>query len=120
YMQIYSLSQRCGFLFFLYISVVKMIAVSNFIGFLLAHYTILGPMTAYIVPEYQSRMNQSIPPDLQQLITTTGRNQSYLRRKFSNVVFYTDLGLGITTGQAPDSVGGTMPGRGRENRKSVV
>ena len=115
-MQIDSLTQRGGRVVYLYNSVEKMIAGADFNGFVRADYTILGPMTADIVPEYQSRMNQSIPPDLQQLITTTGRNQSYLRRKFSNVVFYTDLGLGINAGQAPDSVGGTMPGRGRKKK----
>lgn len=118
-MQIDSLTQRGGRVVYLYNSVEKMIGDADFNGFVRADYTILGPMTADVVPEYQARMNQSIPPDLQQLITTTGRNQSYLRRKFSNVVFYTDLGLGLGSGQAPDAVGGTMPGRNRGKQGAV-
>ena len=118
-MQIDSLTQRGGRVVYLYNSVEKMIGDADFNGFVRADYTILGPMTADVVPEYQARMNQSIPPDLQQLITTTGRNQSYLRRKFSNVVFYTDLGLGLGSGQAADTMGGTMLGRNR-NKKSGV
>lgn len=121
-MQIDSLTQRGGRVVYLYNSVEKMIADADFNAFVRADYTILGPMTADVVPEYQARMNQSIPPDLQQLITTTGRNQSYLRRKFTNVVFYTDLGLGISAGPSADSTGGTMPGRNRNTKaaESVV
>ena len=115
-MQIDSLTQRGGRVVYLYNSVEKMIDDADFNGFVRADYTILGPMTADVVPEYQARMNQSIPPDLQQLITTTGRNQSYLRRKFTNVVFYTDLGLGISAGSNADATGGTMPGRNRNTK----
>lgn len=112
-MQIDQLIQNGGRVAFLYNSVEKMIDEAAFNGFVKADYTILGPMTADVVPKYQERMNQSIPPDLQQLITMTGRNQSYLRRKFSNVVFYTDLGLGLSGRTARDSTGGSAPGRGR-------
>lgn len=115
-MQIDSLTQRGGRVVYLYNSVEKMIRDAEFNAFVRADYTILGPMTADVVPEYQARMNQSIPPDLQQLITTTGSNLSYLRRKFTNVVFYTDLGLGIRSQPQGDATGGVMPGRSRSHK----
>lgn len=115
-MQIEGMTQRGGRVVYLYNDVETMLDESKFNNFVQADYTILGPMTPDIVPEYQSKMNQSIPDDLQKLVTSSGRNQSYLRRGFTNVVFYTDLGLGLSvTTKSGDATGGTQPGRDTGN-----
>lgn len=119
-MQIDGMIQRGGRVVYLYNSVTKMLDESAFNQFVRADYTILGPMTPDIVPEYQAKMNQTIPDDLQRLVTASGRNQSYLRRKFANVVFYTDLGLGLSSStKSRDSTGGASPGTDTSSESEV-
>ncbi|MFK0249565.1 hypothetical protein ACIQUM_33115 [Amycolatopsis azurea] len=78
-----------------YNDVDQMLSDAGFNKFDAADYTLFGPMRDRTVTQYQQHMHQRIPPDLAQLITTTGANLTYLRRGVSNVVFHLDLALGI-------------------------
>lgn len=89
------LYQRGGRIAYLYNDVDKMLADSDFSRFDTADYTVLGPMRDGTVAEYRSQLHQDIPPDLERLITSRGQKISYLRRGHTNVVFHTDLALGI-------------------------
>ena len=60
-----------------------------------ADYTVLGPMTPRLIERYQEILHQRIPHDLAGLLCTRDANLSYLRRDVTNVVFYTDLALGV-------------------------
>lgn len=86
---------RGGRVAYLYNEVDAMLADSKFNRFDRADYTVLGPMTDGTVAEYQKQLGQDIPPDLERLVTQKGGNFAYLRRGVSNVVFTTELSLGV-------------------------
>lgn len=94
-MQFEHLHDRGGRVVYSYNDVDKMLADSDFNKFDAADYTLFGPMRDRTVVEYTKQLHQQIPPDLEGLIKTKGENLTYLRRGVSNVVFRTDLALGI-------------------------
>ena len=61
-----------------------------------ADYTIFGSMTDNVAKEYQKKLGQDIPADLEKLITQKNSQRSYIRRGFDNVVFRQDLLLGLS------------------------
>lgn len=93
--QFEQLFHRGGRVAYLYNNVEKMLDDSSFNRFDAADYTILGPMRDPVVAQYQKLLAQDIPPDLERLVTSRGEKLAYLRRDHTNVVFHTDLALGI-------------------------
>lgn len=93
--QLGMLHERRGRVVYCYNDVDKMLADREFNTFDAADYTILGPMRDTTVDRYQKLLGRQIPPDLEGLITRRGQEQSFLRRGVTNVVFQTDLALGI-------------------------
>lgn len=86
---------RGGRVAYLYNSVEKMLGDSKFNRFDTADYTLLGPMSDSVIGDYQKQLAQSIPPDLERLMTTKASSFNYLRREHTNVVFRVDLALGV-------------------------
>lgn len=80
---------------YLYDDIDAMIEQQGFNRFTRADYTVLGPMSTETIVDYQDAMNTDVPPDLQKLITMSNSGLSYLRRNMTNVIFATDLALGI-------------------------
>lgn len=93
--QFASLWDRGGRVVYAYNSVEAMLDDSRFNRFDTADYTVLGPMTPRLIERYQEILHQRIPHDLAGLLCTRDANLSYLRRDVTNVVFYTDLALGV-------------------------
>lgn len=91
---------RGGRIAYLYNDIDKMLADSGFSRFDTADWTVLGPMREGTLAEYRSQLHQAIPPDLERLITSRGEKISYLRRRHTNVVFHTDLALGVNPARA--------------------
>lgn len=91
---------RGGRVAYLYNDIDKMLADASFNRFDRADWTILGPMSESTVAAYQKQLAQDIPPDLEQLVTSKGHNLAYLRRGVTNVVFHTDLALGVNPARA--------------------
>lgn len=60
-----------------------------------ADYTVLGPMNKETIETYEHVMRSSIPGDLKNLLAKIGYAISYLRRGAANVVFATELSLGL-------------------------
>lgn len=60
-----------------------------------ADYTVLGPMVRETVDTYEQVMRSAIPGDLKNLLSMIGYAISYLRRGAANVVFSTELSLGM-------------------------
>lgn len=94
--QLKRLYSRGGRVAYLYNDVDQMLEDSEFSRFDAADYTILGPMRDATVVTYREKLHQQLPPDLERMITRRGENVSYLRRKKTNVVFRTDLALGVS------------------------
>lgn len=93
--QLSHLFDRGGRVAYIYANADLMIKDQNFNRFDAADWTILGPMREVVVEKYTKALAQAIPPDLIKLITTRGEKISYLRRGHTNVVFSTDLALGV-------------------------
>lgn len=108
--QLDHLFARGGRVAYIYNDVDKMLGDSTFNRFDAADYTVLGPMRDATVAEYQRQLHQDIPPDLEGLVTRRGENLSYLRRGVTNVVFATDLSLGVNPARAAKRV--RPPGKG--------
>lgn len=89
------LRQRGGRVVFSYDSVETMLNNSSFNRFDKADYTVLGPMGDATVMEYQAQLQQVIPRDMVRQITARDSGRSYLRRGATNVIFRTNLSLGI-------------------------
>ena len=89
------LAERGGRVVYAYNDVDRMLADSSFNHFEKADYTVLGPMTDRTVEEYQRQLAKRIPPDLASLVAQPDTNYSYLRRGVTNIVFWTDLALGV-------------------------
>lgn len=98
--QLDHLFSRGGRVAYIYNDVDKMLGDSAFNRFDAADYTVLGPMRDATVAEYQRQLHHDIPPDLEGLVTRRGENLSYLRRGVTNVVFATDLALGVNPARA--------------------
>lgn len=84
-----------GRVVYLYNDVDKMLADTAFNSFDAADWTVLGHMRDTTVADYQKKLGQDIPPDLERLVTQKGTSYGYLRRGVANVVFFVDLALGI-------------------------
>lgn len=84
-----------GRVVYLYNDMDKMLADKSFSHFDKADYTVFGNMSDTFVQAYQKELGQSIPPDLERLITNKSCNVCYIRRGFDNVVFQQDLCLDI-------------------------
>jgi len=97
--QLGHLFNRGGRVAYLYNDVDEMLDDTEFNKFDAADWTVLGPMREPTVVQYQKKLNQDVPPDLEKLITTKGGKTSYLRRGHTNVVFRTDLALGVNPGR---------------------
>lgn len=95
--QLYS---RGGRVAFIYNSVEEMIKDYDLNRFDTADYTLLGPMTEAVVESYEETMKQALSSRLRSLITQRDENHTYLRRGFDNVVFRTDLTLGMNPKRA--------------------
>lgn len=93
--QLERLYRRGGRVAFLYNSIEKMLVAQEFNHFDAADYTVLGNMRDAVVEEYQKRLHQDIPPDLEKLIASSDQRTVYLRRGYTNVVFQADLALGV-------------------------
>ena len=89
------LRERGGRVAYLYDDVDSMLYNQGFNQYSRADYTVLGPMSVETVNAYQEQMQQLIPRDLMRLVTMRDSGQSYLRRGSTNVVFLTDLALGV-------------------------
>lgn len=89
------MAERGGRVAYLYSSMDAMLGTVGFNQFQRAAYTILGPMNVDSVDTYQSLINSQIPMDLARLVTTQNSGASYLRRGSTNVVFETNLALGV-------------------------
>lgn len=91
---------RGGRVVFSYNNVDRMIADQEFNLFDAADYTVLGSMRDKSVDAYQKALAQRIPPDLTRLLTARQTGNTYLRRGVTNIVFHTDLALGINPERA--------------------
>ena len=116
--QLEQLYGRGGRVAYLYDDVDKMLEDSRFNKFDAADYTVLGPMRPATVAIYQKALHQDIPPDLERLVTQRGQNLSYLRRGVANVVFYTELALGIDPARVKKRAG--LPGRSVGGKRSSL
>lgn len=72
-----------------------MMAHREFNRFERANYTVLGPMANESIANYEALMRTAIPVELKQLLAMRGYALSYLRRNQVNVVFSTELSLGL-------------------------
>jgi len=114
--QLDQLFARGGRVAYVYTDVDKMLADIDFNRFDAADYTLLGPMRDATVAEYQRRLHQNIPPDLEGLVTRRGDNLSYLRRGVTNVVFAMDLALGVNPARTARRVGAPVSSLVAERR----
>ena len=89
------LFDKGGRVVYLYNNISRMLKDTEFSEFDKADYTILGNMTENTAVAYQKALGQAIPGDLISLITNKSERTNYIRRGFDNVVFRSDLSLGI-------------------------
>lgn len=94
-MQFEYLKSRGGRVVYLYGSVDSMLENWTFNRFNRADYTVLGPMDGDTLLAYKDVLNEAIPPELEGLVREKDANLSYLRRGVANIVFQTDLPLGM-------------------------
>lgn len=142
--QLQYLHSKGGRVVYAYDSVGSMIAHQHFNHFDEADYTILGPMSDTVIDNYQVAINQRIPRDLERYITTSatvskGDMITYLRRGMVNVIFRTNLSLGLSKkalqtyhhndyaqigdvmpGQKQGSASGTVTSHGSDDNTSSV
>ena len=81
---------------YLYNNMDKTLNDIDFNHFDKADYTIFGSMSKNAAKEYQIKLGQDIPADLESLITKKNSSVCYVRRGFDNVVFKQDLLLGLS------------------------
>lgn len=93
--QLSRLWKRGGRVVYSYNDMDAMISDKGFNKFHTADYTIFGAMDKVNVEDYQKALNQKIPDNLANFITSKTEDFSYLRRGVSNVVFHLDLPLGV-------------------------
>lgn len=100
--QLAHLYSRGGRVVYSYNDVGKMLDDQDFNTFDAADYTVLGPMREPIVEKYQKLLHQVLPPDLHNLVVRRGEGLTFLRRGKQNIVFHTDLALGINPHREAD------------------
>lgn len=89
------LHERGGRVVFSYNNIDTLIGDVDFNQFDAADYTLLGGMRDKSVELYEKQLGKKIPNDLQALIKQRDSGNTYLRRNLTNVVFHTDLALGV-------------------------
>lgn len=99
--QFQHLHQRGGRIAYCYNDAEAMLGDQGFNRFDSGDYTILGPMPARTFARYQEQLGQQSPPGLAHLVTARHHGLSWLRRGHTNVVFHTDLALGINPHRTP-------------------
>ncbi|MGX1195859.1 hypothetical protein [Metabacillus sp. SLBN-84] len=80
----------------IYNSVDRMLADRAFNQFESADYTLLGGMTKATIEEYETTLKQEVPIALKTLLEHKERYRYYLRRGFDNVVFASDIQMGLS------------------------
>lgn len=80
---------------FIYTSIERMIKDRTFNEFESADYTLLGGMTKPVIDLYEASLKQEVPVALKSLLEHKERYRYYLRRGFDNVVFASDIQLGL-------------------------
>lgn len=80
---------------YLYDSPDAMLATAGFNKFERADYTILGPMGKEVVADYERAIMTAVPNELKAMLAAVNLSISYLRRGSVNVVFTTQLSLGL-------------------------
>ena len=101
---------------FLYENPDSMLANQRFNRFERADYTVLGPMAKETISNYEVALHTAVPTELKTLLAATDLAISYLRRGSVNVVFSTQLSLGlkILRGAGPGESGEVAAARVRE------
>ncbi|GIN16603.1 hypothetical protein J32TS2_19590 [Shouchella clausii] len=80
---------------FIYNSVERIIADRAFNQFESADYTLLGGMTKATIADYEQALKQEAPLALKTLLENKKRYRYYLRRGFDNVVFASNIQMGV-------------------------
>lgn len=99
-----------------------MMAHREFNRFERADYTVLGPMAKESISNYETLMRTAIPGELKQLLAMRGYALSYLRRNQVNVVFSTELSLGmdIEVKEADAQAGEEVASRVAQVRRDAI
>lgn len=90
--RLFQVGARVGYL---YENPDSMLENQRFNRFERADYTILGPMAKETIGNYEQALHTAIPTELKTLLAATDYAISYLRRGSVNVVFTTELSLGL-------------------------
>ncbi|OUS97219.1 hypothetical protein [Rhodococcus sp. NCIMB 12038] len=90
--RLFRVGARVGYL---YENPDSMLENQRFNRFERADYTILGPMAKETISNYEQALHTAIPTELKTLLAATDLAISYLRRGSVNVVFGTELSLGL-------------------------
>lgn len=93
------LRRRGGRVVYLYDSPDAMVANQHFNKYHRADYTVLGPMDADTLAAYTAGIGETVPPELAALVHNREFALSYVRRGVMNIVFQTDLPIGLTDSQ---------------------
>ncbi|MET3959844.1 hypothetical protein ABIE52_006779 [Rhodococcus sp. OAS809] len=111
--RLFRLGARVGYL---YENPDSMLANQRFNRFERADYTVLGPMAKETITHYEAALHTAVPRELKTLLAATDLGISYLRRGSVNVVFSTQLSLGlkILRGAAAGESGEGVAARVRE------
>ena len=80
---------------FIYGSIDSMLNDVDLNQFDRADYTILGGMTKTDIEKYQKLMVEEVPVSLRSLLEHKERHRFYLRRGFDNIVFASDIQMGM-------------------------
>ncbi|MCZ4580431.1 hypothetical protein O4158_15270 [Gordonia amicalis] len=91
-----------------------MLANQGFNKFERADYTVLGPMAKETITNYETALHTAVPTELKRFLAATDLAISYLRRGSVNVVFSTQLSLGLKIEQQPGDDGEVFAARVRE------
>ena len=94
-MQMRTLRNKGVRIVWIYDSVDSMVDSININTFDEADYTVLGNMSQNVAKKYKDALGQAIPNELIGQIATNEDVSYYIRRGFDNVVFYSDIQLGV-------------------------
>ena len=108
------LFQRGARVGYLYENPDAMLANQRFNQFERADYTVLGPMAKETISNYEVALHTAVPSELKTLLAATDLSLSYLRRGSVNVVFMTQLSLGLKIAREMGESGEAVAARVRE------
>lgn len=108
------LFQRGARVGYLYENPDAMLANQRFNQFERADYTVLGPMAKETISNYEVALHTAVPSELKTLLAATDLSLSYLRRGSVNVVFMTQLSLGLKIAREMGEGGEAVAARVRE------